>query len=441
MANLPEADEWPAGIYQLETTDPVIGGPPNEATKAGVDNIPHQQLAKRTNWLHVRVNQLLGLVVVATTSVAGIVRLSNATNSTSTTMAATPAAVKAAMDNADGRVPAARQVNAAGLAAGGGSLNANVTITVPDATQAEAAAGVITNKAMSPLRVAQAIAAAVDLVRKAGTDYISGNKHFSGLLRSYNTENGYFLDLNSVASSPLALKKGTDSSFETTHAIYSDDVVNPLTPSTPASLLTRQMGDGRYVTQSGQQIVAGRKRFSDPVTIGLTDSANPTAANETGVLISAAFGTVNVQSDGSAPTFYAGRPSDGQVHLFRRSGAGVGAISVTATSTSYSTSSDYRLKQAQDAPADYDAVEMVQQLDAAMRWFTFKTDPASLQLGWFAHELAEVEPRAVSGEKDAVDADGNILTQGRDDSKLIPHLVAALGQALRRIEALENGNV
>ncbi|WP_323010033.1 tail fiber protein [Paracoccus sp. (in: a-proteobacteria)] len=159
MVDLVEAEEFPAGIYQLETSDPVLGGPPNEATKAGVDNIPHQQLAKRTRWLKARVDQLLASVVAGSTTVAGLLKLTDSVASTSTSTAATANAVKQANDNANGRVRNARTVSAGGLATGGGDLTANRTITVSDATQAEAEAGAITTKAMSPLRVAQAIAA------------------------------------------------------------------------------------------------------------------------------------------------------------------------------------------------------------------------------------------------------------------------------------------
>lgn len=51
MANLDEVGGYPAGIYQIETTDPVVGGVPDELTKAGLANIPSQQLAKRTAFL------------------------------------------------------------------------------------------------------------------------------------------------------------------------------------------------------------------------------------------------------------------------------------------------------------------------------------------------------------------------------------------------------
>lgn len=52
-----------------------------------------------------------------------------------------------------------RQVATSGLASGGGNLSADRTINVPIASQAEAEAGSIDTKAMTPLRVAQAIAA------------------------------------------------------------------------------------------------------------------------------------------------------------------------------------------------------------------------------------------------------------------------------------------
>jgi Phage tail fibre repeat len=100
-------------------------------------------------------------VVDATTAVAGIVRLSTATNSTSTTEAATPSAVKAAVDNANSRVPVTRSVSAGGIATGGGTLAGDLIINVIDATQAEAEAGLIQTRAMTPLRVAQAIAARI----------------------------------------------------------------------------------------------------------------------------------------------------------------------------------------------------------------------------------------------------------------------------------------
>jgi len=45
MANLLENPLWEAGIYQLEESDPVMGG------EEGIDNLQAKQLANRTGWL------------------------------------------------------------------------------------------------------------------------------------------------------------------------------------------------------------------------------------------------------------------------------------------------------------------------------------------------------------------------------------------------------
>ena len=157
MANLNETDDFPEGVYQLEDSDPVKGGAPNEATKAGVDNIPHLQLARRTRWLKTRVDTLVSLVVAASTTVAGIVRLTDSVTSSSVTTAATANAAKAANDNAETRALKTTTIETAGLATGGGDLSGNRTITVLDATQEQAELGSLLTRAMSPLRVTQAI--------------------------------------------------------------------------------------------------------------------------------------------------------------------------------------------------------------------------------------------------------------------------------------------
>jgi hypothetical protein len=64
--------------------------------------------------------------------------------------------------------------------------------------------------------------------------------------------------------------------------------------------------------------------------------------------------------------------------------------------------------------------------------------------GFIAHELQEVVPECVTGEKDAVDAEGNPQYQGIDTSFLVATLTAAIQeqQAIitaltARVEALE----
>ncbi|NHQ83641.1 hypothetical protein HA051_18915 [Chromobacterium vaccinii] len=52
MANLQEKLFWEPGIYQLETSDPVLAGPD------GIDNLQGKQLANRTVYLKDQVEQL-----------------------------------------------------------------------------------------------------------------------------------------------------------------------------------------------------------------------------------------------------------------------------------------------------------------------------------------------------------------------------------------------
>ncbi len=49
--NLTEAAQWEDGIYQLEESDPVMGGPD------GIDNVQAKQLANRTRYLKAQVEQ------------------------------------------------------------------------------------------------------------------------------------------------------------------------------------------------------------------------------------------------------------------------------------------------------------------------------------------------------------------------------------------------
>jgi len=52
MANLPELNEFTTGIYQIETSDPVLGG------VDGITNVPLKALANRTKWLKAQVDAL-----------------------------------------------------------------------------------------------------------------------------------------------------------------------------------------------------------------------------------------------------------------------------------------------------------------------------------------------------------------------------------------------
>jgi hypothetical protein len=132
----------------------------------------------------------------------------------------------------------------------------------------------------------------------------------------------------------------------------------------------------------------------------------------------------------------------GQMIRFWVNGYGVtqvGSISTTTSSTAYNTSSDYRLKNT--------VIPMTGALAkvALLKPVTYKwNNDGSYGEGFIAHELAEVVPDCVTGEKDAVDENGKIKPQGIDTSFLVATLTAAIQeqqtlitQLTARITALE----
>lgn len=126
MANLTETPTYEAGIYRFEATDPVQGGP------GGIDNLPTNQLANRTAWLKAQVEAILLDIAAIESGYATTGSLASHTGNTSNPHVVTKAQV--------------------GL---GSVLNYGV------ATQAEAEAGTVDTKYMTPLRAKQAIAALV----------------------------------------------------------------------------------------------------------------------------------------------------------------------------------------------------------------------------------------------------------------------------------------
>jgi hypothetical protein len=66
--------------------------------------------------------------------------------------------------------------------------------------------------------------------------------------------------------------------------------------------------------------------------------------------------------------------------------------------------------------------------------YNWKADGSDGQ-GFIAHELQAVVPDCVTGEKDAVDADGNPVYQGVDTSFLVATLTAAIQELKAIVDA------
>ena len=110
---------------------------------------------------------------------------------------------------------------------------------------------------------------------------------------------------------------------------------------------------------------------------------------------------------------------------FGKNGSEVGSIETTGSATSYNTSSDYRLKE---DLKDFNALDIASKIK--MYDFKWKADD-SRSYGVMAHELQEVLPQAVSGEKDAEEM------QSVDYSKLVPILLKSIQELKAEIDELK----
>jgi len=118
-----------------------------------------------------------------------------------------------------------------------------------------------------------------------------------------------------------------------------------------------------------------------------------------------------------------------------------GRITSNSFATTYGTTSDYRVKE------DERPMSAATPILLALRPINFQWKGSDLRTdGFFAHEVAELVPDAVVGEKDATeevtDDEGVTTTvdslQALDQAKLVPLLVKTIQELEARITALES---
>ena len=173
-------------------------------------------------------------------------------------------------------------------------------------------------------------------------------------------------------------------------------------------------------------------------------------------------GGFTVRPLGTYCRLYLNSNGTNDVFDFSQNGTQVGRIQIATTQTFYVTTSDYRLKE-NIAPM-VGALEKVALLKPVT--YKWKLDGSDGQ-GFIAHELAEVIPNSVAGEKDAteeqeyeispaipavLDEEGNVVTeevpavmgtrtvpvyQGIDTSFLVATLTAAIQELSAKVAALE----
>ena len=111
--------------------------------------------------------------------------------------------------------------------------------------------------------------------------------------------------------------------------------------------------------------------------------------------------------------------------IFRNPNGTVGSIAINTNSTSYNTTSDYRLKE------DLKEINGLEKV-CAIKIYNYKWKSCNERMdGVLAHELNDIIPYAVTGEKDAEEM------QGVDYSKLVPVLIKSIQELKAEIDILK----
>jgi len=215
------------------------------------------------------------------------------------------------------------------------------------------------------------------------------------------------------------------------------------TDDMPGRLVFSTSADG-----SGAPTERMRLDSSGRLLLGLTSTVGPTEGifylkGNTG-----SSGSISVfQSNGNA---LGGRDF---IRFLNQSGGEAGSIEHNnENSVSFNTSSDYRLKENEVLISD--GITRLKTLKPYR--FNWKSNSSTIVDGFFAHEVSDAVPEAISGtkdqtqdilytESDTIPSDkkvGDVKEtvpdyQQIDQSKLVPLLTAALQEAVTKIETLE----
>jgi len=198
---------------------------------------------------------------------------------------------------------------------------------------------------------------------------------------------------------------------------------------------------------------ADQLRTDDRLIVGSRTSASVNQVDAPGVINDATSGYVWADrspndSATDASLFLSSGYFNGNlqmVRFLRKITVGGTALSATGhilvannstTAPSFGAGSDWRLKEnVRDADTEMVFTEKVSSLRPVL--YTEKATGDEL-LGFIAHEVQDVIPEAVEGEKDAVDENGDPAIQNLYPAKFIVYLVGAVKELTARIAELED---
>jgi hypothetical protein len=169
-----------------------------------------------------------------------------------------------------------------------------------------------------------------------------------------------------------------------------------------------------------------RIRTDGNVLIGGSNLANLGTTNRIGAFRVDSAGEVYLQL---ATT---GQSTVNHAFFYNSTGLG-GSIRTSSGTISLVNGSDYRMKTNIESLTE--GLSIISKLKPCT--FEYIATEGSKFEGFIAHELQEIIPNAVFGEKDAINEDGTPNYQGIDTVKIIPYLVKAIQEQQKQIEELK----
>ena len=219
-----------------------------------------------------------------------------------------------------------------------------------------------------------------------------------------------------------------------------------------------------YNSVNGNLELTPRSGFDTNVTSGSLLVGKSTTAFTNAGFTAISTGELNATRSDSYAIALNRLSSDGDIQRFYRQTVQVGSISVTGSATAYNTTSDYRLKDNQKPLTG--SGEFIDSLKPKI--WTWKAD-GTPGVGFIAHEVQEVSPTSVVGEKDAMrveqyevspavpavlDEEGSVVTPAVEavmgerevpayqameygSAEFIANIIAELQSLRKRVSALE----
>jgi hypothetical protein len=268
----------------------------------------------------------------------------------------------------------------------------------------------------------------------------SNNTAFDMGIKIKSTSTGtVYMSLCSHDTEDLITLRGSNVGIETNNPVFDLDVAGDIRIRDQESLFFGTSGSIPIVSincnSSGDMVIddvytnSADVLFNIQGNIGMGNTAPAAKLDIVNTTSGSSSGLLKLKST----TQFSSQPGH-MIDFIRSNNTIRGFVGMNQYGVTYSTSSDYRLKR--NIVPIADSIDRIKKLKPSR--FNWDDGPDDYVVdGFIAHEVADVIPEAITGEKDDVDKNNAPIYQSIDQSKIVPLLTAALQEAVAKIEALE----